>query len=79
MSLTLRPKPGNAPQGLAGVIVQAVRFIMLKTRQLRSDTALAHLNMLRGAARLHASRSQACSLATAGASATAHCLHPDTV
>ena len=40
-------QPSEAQQ-LAPVIVRAVRFVMEKTRELRSDTALARLNMLRG-------------------------------
>ena len=78
MSVIMRPVHGTASQGLAGVIVQAVRFVTLKTRQLRSDTALAHLNMLRGASRLHDSRSWACSLARAGNLTTA-CFLPAAV
>ena len=49
VSVTIRATQGSADKGLAAVIVQAVRFIMHKTRELRSDTAIAHLNMLRGA------------------------------
>ena len=38
----------HSAQGLAPVIVHAVRFVMSKTRELRSDAAVARLEMLRG-------------------------------
>ena len=53
VSVTLSPSLRNAPAGVAAVIVQAVQFITHKARELRSDTALAHLDMLRGGPPCH--------------------------